>query len=64
MSQSIVASNWTRQDANEEDDNAISLAVSMGTDMVPLAAVLPLTQRAGSDIPVRCTNDASRKRVS
>lgn len=57
LAQTITASNWTSSDTAQENDDAIGLAVSMGTDMVTLAAVLPLTQSASSDIPVCCTND-------
>ncbi|KAK4541194.1 hypothetical protein LTR36_008268 [Oleoguttula mirabilis] len=51
LSQTISPANWTAADATRENDDAVGMVLSMGDAKVALAAVLPLTQSAGSDIP-------------
>ncbi|KAK5129868.1 hypothetical protein LTR08_002745 [Meristemomyces frigidus] len=51
LSQTITARNWTATDAAQLGNNEIDMSVSVGDDMVPLAAIVPLTSRAGSDMP-------------
>lgn len=51
MAQTISPANWTAADANEVKDNSIGMNVAMDNDMVPLAAVLNLTAKAGYGIP-------------
>lgn len=50
--QTIVATNSTPSDSSAQRDT--SLTISRNDDMVPLAPVLPLTNGAVDDIPVRC----------
>ena len=50
--QTMTAKNYTNADAAAVGDNYVNLAVSRDEEMVPLAAILPLTRQAYHGIPV------------
>ena len=57
LAQTITASMWTGVDTDMYGTSAVNMSVSTGNDRVSLAAIIPLTTRAGIDIPVRWEMD-------
>ena len=53
--QTVSAENATTQSARQQSF-ALTMAVSVGNTMEPLAQIIALTRSAALDIPVRCMN--------